>query len=81
MKILNLLLGCINTRVLNYFVLIIILRYSFLNPALVIEQLVLIEPNPNKPYKVETNTSGFAIGGQLGQRNKEGRLHPIAFFS
>nr|XP_036575130.1 reverse transcriptase domain protein [Colletotrichum truncatum]KAF6781651.1 reverse transcriptase domain protein [Colletotrichum truncatum] len=42
---------------------------------------ILIIPNPEKPFEVETDSSDYAIGGQLGQRDDEGRLHPCAFFS
>ncbi|TID01823.1 Transposon Tf2-9 polyprotein [Colletotrichum higginsianum] len=38
-------------------------------------------PDPDKPFEVETDASDFAMGGQLGQRDEEGRLHPCAFFS
>ena len=44
------------------------------------EQLILVDPDPSKPYEVETDASGFALGGQLGQQDAEGRLHLIAFF-
>ena len=37
--------------------------------------------DPSKPYEVETDASDFAIGGQLGQRDANGRIHPVAFFS
>jgi hypothetical protein len=46
-----------------------------------LERPVLWEPDPEKPYEVECDASNYAIGGQLGQRDKEGRLHPVAFFS
>ena len=42
---------------------------------------VLILPNPNTPFEVEANASDFAIGGQLGQRDENGRLYLVAFFS
>ncbi|KAL0932741.1 reverse transcriptase domain protein [Colletotrichum truncatum] len=42
---------------------------------------ILVIPNPEKPFEVETDSSDYAIGGQLGQRDDEGRLHPCAFFS
>ena len=38
-------------------------------------------PNPKRPFEVETDASDWALGGQLGQRDDEGRLHPVAFFS
>ena len=42
---------------------------------------VLVLPDPRKPYEVETDASDYAIGGQLGQRDEQGKLHPVAFFS
>jgi hypothetical protein len=47
----------------------------------ILKEPVLAMPDPDKPYEVETDASDFAIGGQLGQKDEEGRLHPIAFFS
>src|SRR5208337_4541772 len=47
----------------------------------ILEEPILIEEDPDLPYKVETDASDFAIGGQLGQRDSERRLHPVAFFS
>lgn len=44
-------------------------------------ELILLIPDPDKPFEVETDTSEFALGGQLGQQDKEGRLHPVAFYS
>ncbi|EAQ87652.1 hypothetical protein CHGG_04271 [Chaetomium globosum CBS 148.51] len=42
---------------------------------------VLMLSDPSKPFEVEADASDFAIGGQLGQRDKDGKLHPVAFFS
>ncbi|RFU77263.1 reverse transcriptase domain [Trichoderma arundinaceum] len=42
---------------------------------------VLTMFDPTKQVEIETDASKYAIGGQLGQRDEEGRLHPIAFFS
>lgn len=36
---------------------------------------------PDRPFEVETDASNWAIGGQLGQRDDKGKLHPCAFFS
>jgi hypothetical protein len=47
----------------------------------VLRRPILWEPDPSEPYEVEADASGYAIGGQLLQRDKEGRPHPIAFFS
>ncbi|KAI7909406.1 hypothetical protein M0657_011852 [Pyricularia oryzae] len=45
------------------------------------QEPILKIPDPTKPFEVETDASDYAIGGQLSQRDKEGRLHPCAFFS
>ena len=37
--------------------------------------------DPTQPFKVETDASDYAIGGQLSQRDDNGKLHPVAFFS
>jgi hypothetical protein len=42
---------------------------------------VLVHPNPNKPYYLETDASGVAMGSILSQRQDDGYLHPIAFMS
>lgn len=47
----------------------------------ILEEPVLLTADPEKPFEVETDASDYAIGGQLGQRDKEGRLHPVAFLS
>ncbi|PNH26348.1 hypothetical protein BJF96_g10337 [Verticillium dahliae] len=47
----------------------------------VLSEPVLRMIDPEKPMEVETDASDFAIGGQLGQRDDQGRLHPVAFFS
>ena len=45
-----------------------------------LQKLILYKLNPIKLYKVETDISNFTIGRQLEQKDKEGQLHPIAFF-
>ncbi len=42
---------------------------------------VLIHPNPKKPYFLETDASGVAIGSILSHKGEDGRMHPIAFLS
>jgi hypothetical protein len=37
--------------------------------------------DPNKEIELETDSSDFALGGQIGQRDDQGKLHPIAFYS
>ena len=47
----------------------------------ILSQPILWHPQPERQFEVEADASDFAIGGQLGQRDDEGRLHPVAFFS
>ncbi|QRV79678.1 Retrotransposable element Tf2 protein [Ceratobasidium sp. AG-Ba] len=42
---------------------------------------VLIHPDPDKPFILETDASGIAIGAILSQRGEDGYLHPIAYLS
>jgi len=43
---------------------------------------ILIHPNRELPFVVETDSSNFAIGAVLSQRSSEDHmLHPLAFFS
>ncbi|KAF8761559.1 hypothetical protein RHS01_00207 [Rhizoctonia solani] len=42
---------------------------------------VLIHPDAQKPYFLETDASGVAMGAVLSQRHTDGYLHPIAFLS
>ena len=44
-------------------------------------ELVLVLLDPSKPFEVEANSLDYTIGGQLGQHDKNRKLHPIAFFS
>ncbi|KAF4472883.1 pol poly, partial [Fusarium albosuccineum] len=51
-----------------------------------IKNLILSEPvlkmfDPTRPIELETDSSDFALGAQIGQRDDEGLLHPIAFYS
>jgi hypothetical protein len=41
---------------------------------------VLISPNPEEPFIMETDASDYALGACLLQRHNEG-LHPVAFYS
>src|SRR6266496_4722974 len=40
---------------------------------------VLHQPDPTKPYFIETDTSDFAIGYALMQIGDDGQMHPIAY--
>jgi hypothetical protein len=42
---------------------------------------VLIQPNLTKPFELEVDASGFALGAVLTQRGDDGKKHPIAFYS
>jgi hypothetical protein len=42
---------------------------------------VLVHPDPKKPYFLESDASGVAMGSILSQRQEDGYLHPIAFMS
>ncbi|RGP71820.1 pol poly [Fusarium longipes] len=51
-----------------------------------LKQAILSEPvlvmfDPEKEIKLETNTSDFALGGQIRQQDNNRKLHPIAFYS
>ena len=37
--------------------------------------------NLTKPIELEINASDFAFGAQIGQRNDNGKLYPITFYS
>ncbi|RKK75150.1 hypothetical protein BFJ69_g7899 [Fusarium oxysporum] len=36
--------------------------------------------NPDKEIKLETDSSDYTLGGQIGQQDDTGKLHPIAFY-
>ncbi|QRW24287.1 Retrotransposable element Tf2 protein [Rhizoctonia solani] len=42
---------------------------------------VLCHANPAKPYFLETDASGAALGSILSQRQEDGCLHPLGFLS
>ena len=48
---------------------------------LVVIELVLVLLDLSKPFEVEVDSLDYAIRGQLGQRDENGKLYPIAFFS
>ena len=41
----------------------------------------LLQPNQKKPFKVEIDTSNYAISAVLMQKDNKGILHHVAFFS
>src|SRR5580765_4154280 len=42
---------------------------------------ILAFPDLNKPFQVEADSSNFATGAILSQRQDDGRMHPIAYLS
>jgi hypothetical protein len=42
---------------------------------------VLAHPELDKPFELEVDASGFAIGAVLLQKKGDGKKHPIAYFS
>jgi hypothetical protein len=40
-----------------------------------------VHPDGSKPFFLETDASGVAMGAILSQRQEDGRLHPVAFMS
>ena len=49
--------------------------------ALLISAPVLAQWDPDRKTVVETDSSGYAIGGALSQYDDDGTLRPVAFFS
>ena len=49
--------------------------------AAIVSAPVLIHPDPQEPFIVETDASDFALGCILNQKDHEGNLHPCAFYS
>jgi hypothetical protein len=42
---------------------------------------VLMQPDQTKPFEVEVNASNYAIGAVLMQKDDNGKMHLVAFFS
>ncbi len=49
--------------------------------ALLISAPILAQWDPDRKTVVETDSSGYAVGGALSQYDDEGTLRPVAFFS
>ncbi|KAF8747997.1 hypothetical protein RHS01_11132 [Rhizoctonia solani] len=49
--------------------------------AEICKEPVLAHPDESKPYTLETDASGAAMGAVLSQRKEDGCLHPVAFMS
>ena len=48
---------------------------------LVTSEPVLCQPQLDKPFEVEVDASGFALGGVLLQRQDDRKKHPIGYYS
>ena len=48
---------------------------------LVTSEPVLQQPKLDKPFEVEVDASGFALGGVLLQRQEDDKKHPIGYYS
>ena len=42
---------------------------------------VLVMPNPEEPFYLETDTSAYASGAVLMQKDENGYLHPCRYLS
>lgn len=42
---------------------------------------ILLHPDPQKPFIVECDASNYAVGSILSQKDDEGKLHPVAYYS
>jgi hypothetical protein len=42
---------------------------------------LLLQPDVRKPFFLECDTSDYATGAILSQKDDEGKLHPVAFLS
>ncbi|KAJ3464714.1 hypothetical protein MRS44_009500 [Fusarium solani] len=47
----------------------------------ILKEPVLATFDPTKEVELETDASDYALGAQVGQRDENGKLHPIAFYS
>ena len=48
---------------------------------IMLKKPVLILPNEEEPFFLETNASAYASGGVLMQKDQDGQLHPCGFIS
>ena len=49
--------------------------------AKLLSKPILQFPDLLQPFTLEVDASGQAVGGVFSQQNKDGRLHPVAYFS
>ena len=48
---------------------------------MLVDSVTLTHPDPEAELALSTDASDFAIGGVLEQRGRDGRFHPLGFFS
>ncbi len=48
---------------------------------LICEELVLLMPKLEEPFKLEVDASNYAIGATLNQKDELGRWHPVTYYS
>ena len=46
-----------------------------------LDNVVLDIADPSRPFVLEVNASDYAVGGVLSQKDSEGNLRAVAFFS
>ena len=49
--------------------------------AIVRTDPVLMHPDHDKPFSMEVDASQYALGAVLSQRNEQGKLQPVGYFS
>src|SRR5882724_13648660 len=42
---------------------------------------ILVQPNQEAPFRLETDTLGYATGAVLSQLSEDGKWHPVGFMS
>ena len=42
---------------------------------------ILVQPDPEHPYRLETDSSDYATGAVLSQPGLDGKWHPVRFYS
>ena len=47
----------------------------------IVSEPVLTQPDQSKPFELEVDASGFALGAVLLQRGSDGKRHPISYYS
>ena len=47
----------------------------------IMDEPVLAHPNLTKQFELEVDTSGYAVGAVLMQRQEDGKQHPVGFYS